>query len=211
MDKGETSIVNSQLPILNYKIDGIDLEMGLERFGGDGNAYLQVLRSYCVNTRNLLGSLEEINKENLNDYVITVHGIKGSSRNICANPVGDIAELLERAAEEGDLRYVNEKTPDLMQAVVKLLIDLDHMLAKISAEAHKPVKVKPDKELLVKIREACKTFDMKTAETAVKELESYEYETNGDLVPWLWENVQQFNVDEIIGELTKMSLDNEYA
>jgi len=58
--------------------------------------------------------------------------------------------------------------------------------------------------------EACKTFDMESVDAAVIELESYEYETDGELVNWLWENVQQFNVDEIINKLSEMNLDKNY-
>jgi len=197
---------DSQPSILNFKLDGIDLKAGLERFGGDSDSYLQVLRSYTANTRDLLGSIKEVSKENLNEYAIIVHGIKGSSRSICANIVGDIAEALEKAAKGGDFGYVSEKTSDLTQAVIKLLADIDEMLVKVLAEAYKPIKTKPDEAVLIKILEACMAFDMETVETAVKELESYEYENNGELVNWLWENVQQFNIDEIIGKLSEMNL-----
>jgi len=211
-DNEETSdyVSNNQSSILKYQINGIDLKAGLERFSGDGDAYLQVLRSYAANIRNLLDSIKEVNKENLNDYTITVHGIKGSSRNINANLAGDIAEALEKAAKEGDLKYVCEKTPDLVQTVSKLLEDLDKMFIEISAKIHKPSRIKPDKDVLVKILEACYTFNMETVEKAVKELESYEYETNGELVHWLWENVQQFNVNEIIRKLSEMNLGKDY-
>jgi len=119
---------------------------------------------------------------------------------------GDIAEGLEKAAKEGDLKYIHEKNQVLKQTVVKLLADIDGMLAKISAQTRKPVKPRPDKDVLEKILDACYTFDMGTVEAAVTSLESYEYETDGELVPWLWENVQQFNVDEIIEKLIKMNI-----
>jgi len=45
-----------------------------------------------------------------------------------------------------------------------------------------------------------------TVEAAVKGLESCEYETNGELIPWLWENVQKFIVDEIIEKITNMNI-----
>jgi len=206
-DENSASIPNRRFS--DFQIEGIDLEAGLERFSGDGDAYLKVLRSYAANTRNLLGSIQEVSKENLNDYTITVHGIKGSSRSICADLVGDMAEDLEKAAKEGDFGYVREKTPDLAQAAAKLLADLGGMLDKITEKAGGPVKARPDREALVKILEACKTFDMETVEAAVRELESYEYETGGELVPWLWENVQQFNVDEIVRKLSEMNLGSD--
>jgi len=94
--------------------------------------------------------------------------------------------------------------------VAKLLADLEEMQVKIEASVPKPMKNKPDKDLLLKITEACHVFDMETVETAIRELENYEYESNGELVSWLWENVQQFNVNEIIGKLTELNLENGY-
>jgi hypothetical protein len=43
---------------------------------------------------------------------------------------------------------------------------------------------------------------MDMAEAAVRELEMYNYETGGELVAWLWENVQQFNIEEIIEKIS---------
>ena len=196
---GESLTQGSRL--LTFKIDGIDLKAGLARFSGDTDAYLQVLRSYTANTRNLLASINGVDSDNLHNYAITVHGIRGSSRSICANHIGDMAEALEKAAKEGDWEYVNGKKADLTRAITSLLLGLEGMLAKISSLANKPLKPKPDQDVLFKMLEACKTYDMDTVEAALKELESYEYETDGELVPWLWENVQQFNIDKIIERL----------
>jgi len=192
-----------QLLSTNMQIDGVDLDAGLERFGGDCETYLHVLRSYAVNTRNLLGSLNEVTEENLNGYAITVHGIKGSSRSICADLAGDKAEELEVAAKSGDLDFVREKNPALVSTVAKLLDDLEELLAKITPETDKPEKEKPDKELLARILEACKSFDMDMVETLVKELESFDYKSNGEIVGWLSEYILQYNVDDIIEKLTE--------
>jgi HPt (histidine-containing phosphotransfer) domain-containing protein len=162
---------------------------------------LQILRAFTNNTKNLLSEIVDVRKENLDDYAITVHGIKGASRGICADLVGDIAEELEIAAKEGDFEYVSQHTPNLVKAVEKLVTSLNEMITKISAGIQKPQKAAPDKDILSKIVEACKTYDMQTVEACIKELESYEYETGGEIVQWLWENVQQFNIDEIIARV----------
>jgi CheY-like chemotaxis protein len=201
-DKNNISTPNRRFS--DFQIEGLDLKAGLDRFNGDKDAYLLVMRSYTANTKSLLDSIKEVSKENLTDYTITVHGIKGSSHSICANLVGDLAETLEKAAKKGDFEYVSEKAPDLARIVAKLLADLDEMLAKISSLTQKPKKPAPDKNVLNKILEACKTYDMQTVEICVRELENYEYETGGELVHWLWENMQQFNVDEITRKLSEI-------
>jgi len=192
--------------IFDFRFEGIDFHEGLELLGGDSEIYVQVLRSFTANTRSLLDSIKEVNRENLDDYAITVHGIKGSARSICASLVGDMAETLEKAAKEGNLDFVCEKNPELMRAVVKLLENLDGMMDKLSAKAQKEVKTEPDRHVLAKILEACYNFDMKAVEEAVRELERFEYESGGELIPWLWESVQKFNINEIIDKLSQMNI-----
>jgi hypothetical protein len=42
---------------------------------------------------------------------------------------------------------------------------------------------------------------MDIVEVAVSELEEYRYEKDGELVTWLWENVQAFNMMGLIEKL----------
>jgi hypothetical protein len=91
-----------------------------------------------------------------------------------------------------------------LEIIKKLLTDLDNMLVGIEAQNSKPQKDKPDNEVLKRLLEACKKYDMDTVDDAVEELESYEYITGGELVAWLWENVQQFNIGDIIEKLSAL-------
>ncbi|MDR3305167.1 MAG: response regulator, partial [Clostridiales Family XIII bacterium] len=77
-------------------INGIDLEKGLARFSYDEDAYLQTLRSYAASTPALIDRLRDFDKADLPNVAVTVHGIKGSSFAICADPIGKKAEELER-------------------------------------------------------------------------------------------------------------------
>ncbi|MCL2602849.1 MAG: ATP-binding protein [Defluviitaleaceae bacterium] len=198
----EKIAVNARSPVLDFTIDGIDIKKSVDQFGGDGEAYLQVLRSYAANTRGLLPVVKTVHEAELSGYAVTVHGIKGSSRSIGANIVGDMAEGLEHAAKEGDFPYINEKNPEFLTALDKLLFDLDAMFGKLAAQTAKPTLYEPDPAILATIYESCKIYDMETVEAAIRQLEANEYETNGEIVPWLWENVQQFNIDEIIERLS---------
>ncbi len=81
-------------------IAGLDAAKGLERFG-DEKSYTHILRSYAVNVKPLLQSLRTVTRESLAGYAVTVHGLKGSSRNIFALPLGAKAEALEHAARAG--------------------------------------------------------------------------------------------------------------
>jgi hypothetical protein len=80
---------------LQKTVAGLDMLKGLERFGGR-ESYLGILRSFAENTRPLLESMQGVTPDTLPAYTVTVHGIKGAARGICAIEVGDRAEALSR-------------------------------------------------------------------------------------------------------------------
>ena len=185
-------------------IAGIDMEKGVERFSGDSDAYFEVLRSFAVNTPQLLEGIKSVNEKNLSDYAIIVHGIKGSCRGICADDIGNIAETLELAAKGEDVGYVVKNNPLFLTAAWKLLADIDGFFEEENPKTVKPRQAKPGAEALGALLEACKDYDMDAADRAISELEKYEYDEDGELVAWLWENIQQMNFTEIIDKLTAL-------
>ncbi|MCL1805370.1 MAG: ATP-binding protein [Clostridiales bacterium] len=188
---------------LGKGLEGVDIDEGIERFGGDEDAYFDVLRSFVLNTPPLLEAAKGVTGDNLPDYTIIVHGIKGSGRGICANEFADIAEALEKAARAEDFDFVDAHNASFLSAAWKLISDMDDMLLKIYLDNPKPVKDEPDMATLDKLSEACANYDMDSADTALAELECFEYETNGELVPWLRENVEDVNFALIIEKLNE--------
>jgi CheY-like chemotaxis protein len=184
------------------EIAGLNLDGGIRRFGGDEDTYFNVLRSFAANTPLLLEKIKTVTRNDLTDYGIVVHGIKGSSRGICADPLGDTAEKLEKAAKAGDYDFIADRNAPFMEAAWKLVSEIDEMFSRINTDNPKPRKDKPDQDVLKRILEACRCYDMDTVDAAVKELEEFEYESGGELVPWLWENVQRFNLEQIIERLS---------
>ena len=89
------------LKLAERKLAGLDINRGLERFGGNERVYLQVLRSYAASSRPLLDSMENVGEDKLRDYEIAAHSLKGASRGILADMIGEVAESLENAAQGG--------------------------------------------------------------------------------------------------------------
>ena len=174
------------------KIAGVDLNQGIERFGSE-ESFLQILRSFAMSTRPLLETIRGSNENNLEAYIVAVHGIKGSSRGIFAEMVGAEAEALEVAARTGDVDFVNENTPEFLEATLKLVTDIETMLGAISVENPKPKADKPDAATLAELITACKNYDMDGVDAAMEKLEAYEYKSDDGLVAWLRENVDQMN------------------
>jgi signal transduction histidine kinase/CheY-like chemotaxis protein len=194
----------TQSCLLNGRyIEGIDLAAGKERFC-DEDAYLQILHAYCVHTPILLEKLKNVSAENLKDYAVTIHGIKGSSYGIFAMAVGKEAEALELAAMNGDLEIVEKKNDVFVGNVEKLLSDLNALLSDLKTnEADKPEKPSPDDALLEKLLWTSKKFMLAEMEKIMAELESCKYRSGADLVSWLREQVDNLEYEAIQKRLEK--------
>jgi HPt (histidine-containing phosphotransfer) domain-containing protein len=199
------NVGNTKITIKKCIISGLDIISGIKRFNGDEDAYCDVLRSFAANTPPLLEIMREAGEENIANYTITVHGIKGSSRGICAGTVADKAEALEMAALSKDYAFISAHNEAFLKDASELLSEIDAALSQANADMRKQKKDRPDAGVLHRILEACRSYDMDMIDAAVSELERYEYETGGEIVPWLWENVQQFNLSQIIEKLSDIS------
>jgi signal transduction histidine kinase/DNA-binding response OmpR family regulator/HAMP domain-containing protein len=179
----------------------LDMRKGLERFSGDEESYIQVLRSFAANTPPMLKLMENVNRDNLAEYAIAAHGIKGSSRGICAMELGNQAEAIEKAAKEGNFNYVAANNKIFIESAWKLIELLDGIVKQADLKNKKPKRDKPDNETLKKLLAACETYNMDEVDAAMAELEAYEYESAGGLAAWLRENVDHMNFKQIVERL----------
>ncbi|MCL2002966.1 MAG: GAF domain-containing protein [Oscillospiraceae bacterium] len=192
--------------ISGRKVDGLDIAKGLDRYEGDAETYLRILRAYVTNISSMLEVMSAVNEEKLAGYKITVHGIKGASYDIHADRIGQKAEVLEQAAAAGDLAFVREHNPEFLEAAWAFIGAIDEMLTAIEAENPKPVKAEPDKGLLAKLLIACKEYDMDGADEAIDEIGRYQYESDDGLAIWLRENVGMMNFSQIVERLSGLNV-----
>jgi CheY-like chemotaxis protein/anti-sigma regulatory factor (Ser/Thr protein kinase) len=188
---------------VGISVDGLDAQKGLERFGGDIDIYMEILKSYADNTPALLEQVRDVTRESLADYAVTVHGIKGSSRNIGADALGALAEALEHAAKADDLQFVLDNNGAFLAAARSLLESLQKAISDYDAAHPKEKKSAPDADVLEALRSACEAFDINGVDSAMGELESYEYETGGELVKWLRDQVDIMGFAQIAVRLSK--------
>ncbi|MCL2215286.1 MAG: Hpt domain-containing protein, partial [Treponema sp.] len=187
---------------IKQKIDGLDIEKGFQRYEGDEKLYLKVLRSYKSSVRSLLEEIEnEPDEGTINNYEIKVHGIKGTSLDICAEKIGKKAKELEEAAKTGDFDYIHEHHKTFLADAWKLIGDLEKMFDGLDAENPKPLKDSPDPETLKQLLTACREYDIYKADNAMAEIEKYKYEADDGLANWLRDNLDRTNFDEIVEKL----------
>jgi HPt (histidine-containing phosphotransfer) domain-containing protein len=179
-------------------VEGIDIAAGRERYAAD-DIFLEIIRSYCTHTPALLEKIRRFSGEGLDQYAITVHGLKGSSYSICANKAGDYAAALETAARAGDIETIKAKNGEFVKTVETLLSGLNKLLAKNGKGSVKKQRTgAPDRAVMSRLLEACKQYKpIEALENAVRELEKYDYDSGGELVSWLREQLDNLEYDAI--------------
>ncbi len=105
------------------QLDGIDTETGINNCAGSRSAYFEVLQTFATsNLANVLNTYFE--KEDLENYSVTAHSIKGACKNIGAHDIADKAYSLERAGKRGDITFIWDHHEEMMEeytAMIKML------------------------------------------------------------------------------------------
>ena len=186
------------------EIPSLDIAKGIKRFDGNEKVYLDVLRSYAANVSSMLDKIEVFSEETLADYIIKVHGIKGTSFDIQAEQVAKEAKDLEAAGKSGDLEFIKANHSAFMKNARNLVSGIEEMLKNLDTESGKPLMEKPDIKLLLMLIEACNDFDMGKADKAMAELEKYRYDSDNDLIGWLRSSVDRMQFEEIAEKLSNL-------
>jgi len=191
-----------QLTILaNKKIEGLDISKGVERFNGNEQIYIEVLKTYAESVESMLDTVENVTEENLNAYKIKVHGIKGTSYDVFAEKIAADAKDLENAAKIGDYEFIQSHNEDFVKNTRSVLGNIKEFFSGLELENTKQKKDAPDKNVLSALLDACDKYDMDGADAAMEELEKYQYETDNELIELLREYIDMGNFQQIAERL----------
>jgi HPt (histidine-containing phosphotransfer) domain-containing protein len=105
-------------------VPGIDENEFQNLYEGDVDTYKSVLHSFIEKTPSVLNKLSAVTKENLADYAITVHGLKGACATICAEEARKAAYNLEQKSRADDLNGVLAENQAFIKMVEDLLVSL---------------------------------------------------------------------------------------
>jgi CheY-like chemotaxis protein len=188
---------------IEIKIPGVDTGKGLSLYAGETDIYLPMLRSYAANTPGVLEKLRSVTAETLSDYVITVHGLKGTSAGIGAEEIRAAALELEQKSRAGDLEFVLAHNEKLVADAAAVTANVKAWIDGYDAVNAKPRLKAPDRALLVKLRQSCESYNMSGIDEAMEELEKSDYEEDADLITWIREKLDISEMDEISERLAK--------
>ena len=110
------------------KIPGINIDAGLDLYGGEMDIYISVMESYTANTLAALDKIRSVTKDSLPDYAIVVHGLKSVSATIAAEDISARAKKLETMAKAGDLSGVLAENDNFIKDTETLINDLKNWL-----------------------------------------------------------------------------------
>jgi CheY-like chemotaxis protein len=173
----------------NAVIPGLTVSAGFARFGNDAESYLRVLQSYTNHTPALLETVRKAAPEGLAEYRIAVHSVKGSSRGIGAEELGNMAEKLETAAVQGDWPFIEANNARLVARAEEILAGIRAFLRTVpeAQQPPKPEKESPEPEALAALRQAVEKYDMAALQEAINALDAFSYRSQPDLTGWLRE------------------------
>jgi HPt (histidine-containing phosphotransfer) domain-containing protein len=112
-------------------IEGIDYAAGLAQYQME-KIYNRILATYARSAPGLLETLAGFSEADLENYIITVHGLKGASYGIQANVVGDLAKDLEFAGKDGNVEFIKANNQNLIDEANALIGRLSAYLDSIA-------------------------------------------------------------------------------
>lgn len=93
---------------------GISVENGISHAKGDPEVYLELVGMFLREKEKQNTMQQFISAQNMKDYAIWVHGLKGNARTLGADALADIAYEHEMRSKAQDCTYVEEHWDDLL-------------------------------------------------------------------------------------------------
>jgi PAS domain S-box-containing protein len=183
------------------EIPGVDTKKGLTLYAGETDIYIPLLHSYVANTPITLNKLRAVTRETLPDYVISVHGLKGTSAGIGAETIRAAAYELEMISRSGDLQGVLARNDKLIAGTETIVANVKAWIEQYDAKNAKPRLKAPDRGLLARLRQCCQNYDMSGIDEVMSELNKTDYEEDADLMTWIKEKIDISEIGEVAERL----------
>ena len=105
----------------SYLQYGISIANGLSLARDDEEMYLELVQMFLRDSKKQEKMRQFISEENLKDYAIWVHGLKGNARTLGADSLADMAFEHEKQSKAGNMQYVLKHWDELLLVWEKTL------------------------------------------------------------------------------------------
>ena len=169
------------IPVFVEQIGELKIPEGI-RYSGGEEGYLEMLELFSESAEQYADGIEEaIAASDYKDAAIRIHALKSSLRIIGALDAGELAQRLENAAKENDLRTLNRQLENLLtrcrligQALSRLKEETE-----TKEERQKSRDEEGRRRILAKILECTEERDNLGVEELLSELAEYEEDPDG--------------------------------
>lgn len=192
----ETEETEEELPIKEL-LPEIDCVVGIRNIGGNLESYNELLGVYYHEMAQILEILPDLAQEDLMQFKVKVHGIKGSSRNVGATEFADKALLMEERAKAGKKEEILENLDEFLKEMDAVITRVNTYLKDAGDGVKRDGDFLPELELtgVYKILTALEEFDMDVVEEEMKEL---------------YRNRYTDDTEEVLSELKRYVEDLDY-
>ncbi len=187
--------------------EGFDTETAVRALGS-AELYHEITGEYYRSGKDKLeGIRQAYEAENLEDYIIRVHALKSSSRQIGAMELGSLAEKLELAGKAGETETIRAENESLLKKFGALLEQLAPYYETGAADDSEkpPIEREMLLSLLDRLEQSCDDLDLDGMETVGDTLKQYAFEEEtGARIEALRKAIAEIETDrcmELIAEI----------
>ncbi|MCL1876226.1 MAG: ATP-binding protein [Synergistaceae bacterium] len=175
------------------QIEDISLALGLDRVNGQRDIYKKMLKLVIGDINKSDKNLKEfLAAEDMHNFHIEVHGIKGSLASIGAMEHSLIARDLELASDEADIKYCIANLPSFLNGLNKLNLKIKESFANMN-QSDEPVEISPElSHILKRLTEAFVEIDLTRIDKELENLDAL------DLKGALKEKIEQIKDEAIV-------------
>ncbi len=135
----------------NPKINGLDWKIGCENVHNNKDLFLDILRTYCEESQEILKRYGEFQGEDMERTVVDMHGMKSASAGIGALDLSAKFKQMELEGKAGNEDYLLKHMPECLGDLKLLTEELKAFLDTIEVEEVKldglPEESLPSEEL----------------------------------------------------------------
>lgn len=183
---------------MRWRMEGIDVAVGMQYSGGDAELYREVLSDYMDTIEEKAALIEQaVVEEDLGTYTIEVHSLKSTSKVIGAMDLSDLAKDLELCGKNGEWDTIVARTPALLAMYRGLYhIIMPYHTAEEENREKKTIQGEELDSLLGQLTDSVEMFDSLRAEELIAELERCDLTDSGEEhMRTVTEAMGQFNYD----------------
>ena len=146
---------DQESPALPDRIDGIDIDSGLDRVSGNRELYVKLLIEFGVRAQELVtGLFDELRRGDREAAGVAAHSLKGLAGNVSANALHSAAAALEAVLRSDDSNSLEALTLQIKAALQEVLTSLEGIgHSTIEALAQEPpLRRAPSPKLAKKLK-----------------------------------------------------------